>query len=453
MPRVLSLEADPHDFSPGILAVQARPPSPLPRWVLGVLLALFCALLAWAAIGRLDIVAVAQGKLVPQSFLKVVQPAENGIVREILVREGDAVREGQVLMRMDARLSDADRRTIENETAVRRLQLRRIDAELAGVPMVRHADDAPELFAQVDAQRSARQLAQRDAIETERALLARAQQDLKSAVEVESKLRRTGPLYREQEEAWDTLAKEGFAGRMHMLERRRQRIENEQDLQAQGHHIAGLRATASQSEKRIAQLQSGYRQQLQNERVEAEAQLHRATQELDKQQHRQGLLELRAPQAGLVKDLATHTSGTVVQPGTVLMTIVPQEEPLVAEVWLPNTDAGFVQAGQPARVKLATYPFQKYGMLEGAVRHVSADATDRPEGGTAATPASREPQPLHYRALVGLDSRALRLAEGPPLRLTAGMQVSAEIVLGTRTVLEYLLSPVQKVVREAGRER
>src|SRR5687767_1158670 len=108
-------ESDREEFAPEIIKVQQQPPSPLPRAVLYALLALFSVILIWACIGRLDIVAVAQGKLVPQSFLKIVQPAESGIVKEILVQEGDAVREGQVLARMDTRLSEADGRALLGE--------------------------------------------------------------------------------------------------------------------------------------------------------------------------------------------------------------------------------------------------------------------------------------------------------------------------------------------------
>ena len=451
---LLDREADAHEFAPAALRAQREPPSPLPRAVLYTVLALFGVLLVWAAAGRLDIVAVADGKLVPQSFLKVVQPSEAGIVQEILVREGDEVREGQVLMRMDTRLSDADRKVVQNEIAVRRLALRRIDAELAGAAMARRPGDPPELYAQVDAQQRARAQAYRDALETERSALARAQSELRSALEVEAKLRRTGPLYREQEEAWERLTKEGFAGRMYLLERQRQRIENEQDLQAQTHTISALRANIAQSEKRIAQITSNYRQQLQNDRVETEAALHKLEQDWDKAQHRHGLLELKAPASGVVKDLATHTRGTVVTPGTVLLTVVPRDEPLLAEVWVSNVDAGFVREGQPVRVKVATFPFQKYGMVDGRVRTLSPDSSD-PQAARPGDSSVPRPGPAsgpNYRALIELAATHLDV-DGQKLPLSAGMVTSAEIVLGTRSVFEYLLSPIRKTLSEAGRER
>jgi HlyD family secretion protein len=449
--RVPQLSSDALDFAPAILKAQHQPPSPFPRFVLYTLLALVGVMLVWAAAGRLDIVAVAPGKLVPQSFLKVVQPSEAGIVKEILVKEGDEVKQDQVLMRMDTRLSQADSRALLNEVRLKRLQVRRIDAELNAAVMKRKADDPPALFSQVEAQHRARRQAYQDALDTERAVLAKAQQDMKSATEIEAKLKRTAPIYQEQERAWEQLAKEGFAGRLMVLDRQRSRIENEQDLRAQQFNLASLKATITQSEKRLAQITSYYQQQLQNERVEAEAQLHKLEQDWDKQQHRHALLELRAPQAGIVKDLATHTQGTVVAPGIVLLTLVPHNEPLLAEVWVSNVDSGFVEVDQKVKVKLEAYPFHKYGMLDGVVRHVTYDATDK------ATDASADRKPdtnasLSYRALVALNASQLE-AQGLRYKLTPGMQVAAEIHLGSRSVIEYLLSPIRKTAHEAGRER
>lgn len=439
------------DFAPAILRTQHQPPAPLPRVLLYVLIMLFAIMLVWIVVGRLDIVAVAPGKLVPQSFLKIVQPAEGGIVRDILVGEGEVVKAGQVLMRMDARVADADLRTVERDVRIKALQLQRIDAELTGRPMKQLPGEDAALFGEVEAQFRARRLAHNDALDAEREQLSKSQHDLNVALEIERKLRQIVPIYREQAEGWEKLAREGFAGKLLAMDRQRQYIESAQDLRAQEHTIAGLRATIAQSQRRIAQLHSNYLQQLQTERVEIATQHHRAQQELDKQQHRSGLLELRAPQAGVVKDLATHTPGTVVAPGTVVMTLVPRDEPVQAEVWVANGDAGFVRPEQNVRIKIDAYPFQKYGMVEGLVRQISADSSEANAQG-AVMKSQPMAAPLFYRVLVNLDGMHLE-QNGARLPLVPGMQVNAEIHLGTRSVLEYLLSPIQKVVHEAARER
>ncbi len=450
--RLRTLAADKLDFAPGILKLQEAPPSPFPRAVLWVLLALGLAALVWSAVGRLDIIAVAQGRIVPQHYLQIVQPAESGIVKELLVREGDQVRWGQILARMDMRFSEADRQSLRNELASRSLQLRRVDAELAGTPLAARTGDPSVLFAQVDAQFRARRQAYLDSLETEKALLAKAEQDLRGAQEIEAKLRQQLPIYREQEAAFEKLTKEGYAGRMMYLEKQRDRIEKEQDLKAQAFTIESLSASIEQSRKRLAQLASNYRQSLQNERVDAEAQHQKLQQDWAKSTARHELLELRAPQDGIVKDFATHTLGSVLQPGTVLMTLVPTNDPMQAEVWVQHDDAGFVGTGRPVKLKLATYPFQKYGMIDGEVKRVSPDASDAADARAERRGPESPATGSGYRTLISLNTPFLE-ADGKRYPLSPGMQVTAEINLGTRTVLEYVLSPVQRTLHEAGRER
>jgi hemolysin D len=451
----LTRDADPVDFQPALLQVQSRPPAPLGRGVLYVLLGLVAAALGWAAAAKLDIVAVAEGKLVPAGYLKIVQPSEQGVIKEIFVREGELVREGQVLMRMDTALLAADGRALNTEYHTKRLALRRIEAQLASKPLAREADDPPGLYAQAEAQYAANVAAYRNALEQERTTFDRARHDLAAANEVREKLLAVLPHYREQEKAFEKLSKDGFAGRLMYTDKQRERIEKEKDLKTQEYTIAAARATIAQSEKRLAQISADYQRSLQAERAETAPQAERLHQELAKQRHRHELLELRAPQSGTVKDLATHTPGTVVAPGTILMTIVPQGEKLRAEVWLSNDDIGFVRVAQPAKIKLAAFQFQKYGMLEGTVAQVSADATESPNpntrsGGLAGR--DRPAGPLAFRTLVDLAHQHLE-SDGNRYALAPGMQVVAEIHLGDRTVLEYLLSPVRKAFHEAGRER
>ena len=452
--RITALQADALDFAPGILRVQHQPPSPLPKLVLYSVLGLFTILLVWAIFGQLDIIAVAEGKLVPQTYLKIVQPAESGIVQEILIHEGQEVKAGQVLMRMDAMLSNADTTSLASELSQKSLALRRIDAELSGAAFTPAANDPPELFRQVDAQRLANQQAYQDALNQERSVLGKAREDLSAASEIQEKLKQVLPVFQAQEQAFDKLAKDGYAGKLMALDHSRERIEKEQDMRAQNYNVASLKSTITQSQKKIAQITSNYRQQLQNERAEKYSQHQKLQQEWVKQSHRNTLMELKASQAGTIKDLATHTVGTVVSPGTELMTLVPLNESLHAEVWINNQDVGFVHAQQAVKVKLAAFPFQKYGMVDGVVTHVSADASDAPntKNGQAQTDTMPSAQPLNYKAMVTLNTQYVE-SDGKRHRLSPGMQVSAEIKQGERTVMEYLLSPVQKGFHESGRER
>lgn len=444
------------DFAPSIIQLQERPPSPVGRTVLKVAAALVCLLLLWAAVGHLDIVAVAEGKLVPQTYLKIVQPAEQGIIKEILVREGEFVRQGQVLMRMDAVLSTADGTSLAAEYHRLRLAMRRIDAELAGRNLLGQEGDPAELFAQVFAQYHTNRTAYATALAEQQSVLEKAVQEMASAREIRNKLEKTLPHYREQERAYADLLETGTVARLQAAEKQRERIEKEHDLRTQEFAIKSAEAAIAQAGKKAGQLTADYRRQLQVERVETMGQFEKIRQEMAKQQHRHGLLELKAPQDGVVKDLATHTTGTVVTPGTILMTLVPRDEPLQAEVWVSTADIGFVRPELPVKVKLSAFTFQKYGMLDGVVGRVSADSSDAQGqarlGDQGTETGVTTGAPLHYRTLVHLRDQHL-LADGQRHRLAPGMQVTAEIKLGTRTVLEYLFSPVSKAFQEAGRER
>jgi HlyD family secretion protein len=449
------LSADPVDFAPPLLRIREKPPAPLAGWMLRLLIALLAGIALWVVFGRLDIVAVADGKLVPSSYLKIVQVAEQGIVREILVREGEAVREGQVLIRMDSVLATADATSLRTDYDSKRLALRRIDAQLSGTRLAMAKGDPPERYAQVNAQYEANVGAYENALAQERSLLDKAKNDLAAAQSTKSKLEQVLPHYIEQERAFAKLQKDGFAGRILATDKTRERIEKEQDLRTQEFIIRSNLALIEQSGRKIAQITADYRRQLRTERVEIAGQADKLRQELAKQAHRHELLELRAPQAGTVKDLATHTIGTVAAPGTILMTLVPQGDTLVAEVWVGNQDVGFVRPGQEVKLKLAAFQFQKYGMIEGVVRQMSADATEPPSANIrsdALGGRDRPMGPLAYRALVELKTQDLAV-DNARYALAPGMQVSSEINLGTRTILEYVLSPVQKAWHEAGRER
>lgn len=444
------------DFAPDLLQIQHKPPSPLPRMVLRGLLVLLLALLLWAYFGRLDVVAVADGKLVPVTYLKIVQPADSGIVREIAVTEGQTVQAGQVLVRMDANVSEADSQTIQAKLQHKQLELRRIKAELTNTPFTLKKGDDPSLYQRILAEYHSNRQALQDSLATEQTSMAKARQDLASSIEVQHKLEKVLPTYQAQEQSYEELGKKGFAGKLMVEEKRRDRITAEQDLKAQQYNAQSLNTTISQSARRMAQIQSEYKQKLQAEQVALFAETQKLEQEWKKQAYKNSLLELKAPQAGIVKDLATHTPGTVVSPGTVLMTLVPNNEPLHAEVWVKNQDAGFVHPGQHVKLKLTAYPFQKYGMVDGEVINVSADSTEHPNAkqnqADTATDSETNNNSFAYKAIIKLKQQTLEVDQDS-LKLSSGMQVAAEIKLVDQTVLEYLLSPVRRAFHEAGRER
>lgn len=305
------------------------------------------------------------------------------------------------------------------------------------------------MIAQVQAQANAHRQAFTDALAQEVATRERAQNELRAAQETLTKLKSTLPSYEQSARAHSKLVAEGFLSPIAGNDKEREAIEKSQDLKAQAATVQGLLSTITAQDKKIAGLSSTFRSQLLIERTEAMGQLAKLEQDTQKMGYKTGLLELKAPQAGIVKDVATTSKGAVVQPGMVLLTLVPKGEQLLAEVQVKNEDVGFVQAGQQVRVKVAAYPFQKYGLIEGRIQTLAPDAQTNNSNAS-------QPGPQGYKALVKLDTQFLESLNGDTSQrkgLEAGMQVAAEIHQGRRTIMEYLLSPVQKVSAEAGRER
>lgn len=437
------------DFSPKLLGVWRQPPSPLPRALLITLVLLLAGVMLWAFYGRLDVVARARGRLVPKSRVQIVQPFEDGRVAKILVREGERVSAGQPLMRMDARLAEVDTEELQRELGETGLQLRRIAAELDGAALQRRPGDDAGRFRQILAQYQADRRAYTDAVAEQQATRARARRELARARQVLHKLKEMLPIYRQTEAAYARLGRGGNAAQLDILQRRRDRIQVETDLKKQRRTVAGLDGTIAEATAQLASLKANHERKLVEARVELTDKRTRLAAKLRKQAYRNDLRVLTAPQDGVVKDIATHTAGYVVPSGTVLMTLVPADEPLQAQVFVDNRDIGFVRPGQEARLKLAAYPFQRFGAVAASVHVLSPDALGSQRA--ARDESAVAPQGI-YRAVLDLDRQALAY-NGRRLPLRAGMAVTAEIKLGERSVMEYLLSPIERTLDYAAKER
>lgn len=441
-------ERDNLDFSPGLLDVINQPPPPLSRWILYTIALLLFILILWAIFGQLDIVARAEGKLIPQTRLKIVQPFEGGRIAEIRVKEDEFVKKDQLLLVMDARLSEADTRKLQSELKSTKLQLRSIEAELEGQEFARVDDERVEVFDKAHQQYQERRNEYRHQIRQKQAILNQAEQDLNAATEVYKKLKETLPIHQANEEAINRLGEKGYATRLAILEKQRLRIEAEQDLRTQKHVIESTRARIEETREGLNHLKSAYRQELLTKQIALQKKVEQLEQDWLKQQYRNEQLELRAPQDGYVKDLATYTQGSIVPAGNVLLSVVPVNEPLQAEVYVNNHDIGFVRPGQSVKVKLLSYEFQKYGMIDATVASVSADVSNpKKQAGQV-----EQQNANGYKTLVSLNEQYLE-RKGRQFDLRPGMQVTAEIKLGTRSVFDYIVSPITGALSEAATER
>ncbi len=311
-----------------LFEVATQDASPPRRFTMWAVVALFSLLLVWALFARIDIVSVAPGRLVPETYVKIVQPAEAGIIREILVNDGDAVTQGQVLIRLDPTESAADSSANAQQLALERMHVRRLEAELRGTHMVRQQGDDTALFARVEAQHRAHLGAIADAVGQAEAARDRTSKELASELEDLQKLEKVAPMLRNAADSYQKLADQNLVGRLEAQDRQQQATEREQDLKSQRARVESARAALVEAERSLAQVRSRNRSDLQIALVEAGSRVAQLEQADVKLGYRNRNLELRAPQNGVVKDLATTTIGAVVQPGTVLLNLVPVGEVL-----------------------------------------------------------------------------------------------------------------------------
>ena len=366
------------EFLPAVLEIQEAPPSPIGRAIARTLMILFGLAMLWALIGKIDIVAVAQGKIVPNDRSKVIQPLESGVIKAIHVRDGQRVKQGDPLIEIDT-TAGSDRERFSNEHLAALVEAARLRALMAG----KNDFDAPPGADAALVQNHRKHL--RDQLSELRALQSKA-------------------------EALRKLYDKQMVSQIQYFEAEQQRAAKAQE------HAAALSA--------------------------AETRAISLSKELDKAETRAHQQYLTAPISGVVQQLAVHTVGGVVTPAQQLMVVAPVEGgSLEIEAFIENKDIGFVEENQPAEIKVESFPFTRYGIIEGRVVSLSRDAVPLEKIGYV------------YSARVSMAKSSVRVENNKDVTLTPGMTVTVEIKTGSRRLIEYFLSPLLRGAQESIRER
>lgn len=441
------LRRDDLAFLPAALEVLETPPSPTARILAGTVMAFFALAIAWSWFGRVDIVAVGEGRIIPTDRIKVVQAAETGVVHAIHVREGQFVNAGQPLIELDATISTADRDRLAGDLATARAvaarhraflratsadQTRRQFAPPTGTPAEIVASQLQLLLAQIG-ERQAKLAALDDEISRREAERRTIQSNIQRA-------ERALPMLRERAAARDELAEHGYGSRFIALEVQQQLVEHEGELSVLRARLAESTASIAAGRSDRRRVEAEFARAASTELADADTRAAALSQELIKATQRNDMQVLTAPIDGQVQQLAANTVGGVVTPAQALMAVVPLDALLEVEAMMPNKDIGFIEPGQEVAVKLETFPFTRYGLIPGKVAHISRDAV------------ADERQGLVYLARVALDRSTIN-ADGREVPLAPGMRATVEIKTGDRRLIQYLLSPILKATSESMRER
>ncbi len=430
------------DFLPAALEVVETPPNPLGRIILWAIMVFALLALVWSIVAKLDVVATAPGKVITSGRNKLVQAADAGTVREIHVRDGERVKKGQALVTLDPTNAGADQAQAAANLQAAEIDMARSNALLAALRGESWSFTPPEGTPEPLA--ATQRLLIRTRLTELEAKIATLHEQASEARAIEAgaraetaRLSDTLPLLTERVEKRRQLAEKGFSSRLGQLELEQQKIDHERQIVVQRQNMARARANMAGVNQQIAMARAEAVREVLADLAKAEADARLAREELTKATQRQSQQVLRSPVDGVVQQLAITSEGAVLKAADPILVVVPDSGELIVEAQVLNRDAGFVEAGQPVTVKLEAFPFTRYGTLEGRLAWISRDAIqDEKLGPVYAARVTVQPPP-----------------KGSAIEVTPGLAASAEIRTDERRVIDYLLSPLERAVSEAGRER
>jgi len=432
------------EFLPAALEICETPPSPIGRWITGSIMAFFIIAIVWAWFGKLDIVAVAHGKIIPNGHSKIIQPLEIGTVLKINVTEGQEVNKGDILIELDPSITNADLKRLQEE-------LYKLEQDISRLQqLVQRTDPTGQQSIKTTPVNRRDPLQQRIltsqwAEYQSRLAVLQNQQDKLHAehntLDTQiKKLEATLPLITRRAEDLKGLATKKVVAEHQYLEVEQARIELVHDLKTQKSRTIELNAAINAIETQRQQTQDEFRRNTLLELADSQRKLQITQQETIKAESRSRAQTLIAPVSGVIQQLTTHTVGGIVTPAQALMVVVPKLDTLEVEAMLENKDIGFVYSGQRAAVKIETFPFTKYGLIDGEIINISNDAIPDEQRG------------LIYKMRVLMKQSTIQVGERL-VNLSPGMAVTVEIKTGKRRMIEYFLAPLLRYRQESIRER
>lgn len=455
-------------FLPASLEIQETPPNPIAKWLGRSLIALFVLVVIWSIIGKVDIVSSAEGKIIPSARVKTIQPLEKAIVKRILVKEGQTVSKGEALVELDATVTLADEARLQSEL-MSALYSRSINKSLlillnldeeALLNLSLNSIELLPLSYQIKHQAilddfttplPSNELLYRSLLWQKWQNFYAQLQSLKNAFirteaeramtdEVISKLVQTLPIVNKRADNMKALQIKNYASENDYLGLEQERIQQTQDLAAQRQARKQISSSIKEIEEQMNALLAQTKAEQLVQLADVERQISSLVEEVVKARDLNAQKTLYAPVSGQVQQLAISTIGGVVTEAQQLMLIVPDEEKLEVEVTLNNRDIGFVRAGMPAEIKIHTFQFTKYGLINGKVTSVSSDAI------------IDEKQGLIYSMRVAMEQSTMMI-NGREVKLIPGMSVTVEVPTDKRRIIEFFLAPLLRYQQEGLRER
>jgi adhesin transport system membrane fusion protein len=402
------------------------------------LLGLGGAIVVWACLAPVDRIVRAEGRIIASARSQIVQHLEGGIVTELLVREGQAVKAGEVMMRLSAVQAHTSVQQGQSKLWGLKAQHARLSAEAEGLSTIDFPAEIPEQLQQLEVnafrERSSRSFAEKSVV---RQQISQRQSDLAEAKTRAQGLTTELELARKQSALMEGLHRKGAASQMEMLEAQ----GRAQRLSTQYNDVVGsltrLQSAVAESSARLSESNSRVRADVRTELSQVSAEIARFELAVDGDEDRLARTEVRAPTSGFINRLYFNTIGGVAKPGEPLLEITPSDGPVAVEARVRPDDRASLRPGLQTRVLIGAYDYAVYGSLEGRVVEVSADTVPDEHG------------QRFYRVVIQTNSAKGLLAKQSIL---PGMTAHADVVLGQRSVMSYVLSPLLRFTQRALRE-
>jgi len=432
-----SKATDPHDFKPILAEIQERPPNPAGRMFLWALMAILVVAGLGLFLVEVDVVVSARGKIVPLGDVKTLQPLETGVVSGIRVKEGDYVAQGATLVEVDPALDTADLEGKEKNLRFSKAAAGRIDAVLAGRPFRPDGDTEPELARAQRGLYEAQRALYRSTLSEKEKALREAEATLQGLREERKGLEGLHRLVSEEEKRQQSLVAIGALAENRWREKVKERLQAEKELELKGAQVEEGTWKVRRVREEIETCRNAFREKLLAELSGNLQGRNTLESEVSGIHFRRQKRMITAPVSGTVHQLHVKTVGGVVTPAQPLVSLVPENAPIVADILVVNRDIGYVRPGQRCVVKVDTYDFQKYGTVEGAVGTVSPFTVENKE-------KTRDGYPV----FVNLSAAELKAKDGAAFPLRPGMAVTTEINVGKRRVIEFFLFPIIRYLDE-----
>lgn len=425
-----------------------------PRWLRDAhyaVIFLIFALVITASIVKVDIVVVGIGRLASDDPPIVVQPMQLSMIREIMVKTGDMVKKGDVLATLDPTFTQADRASLSTAHAAMKAELARVEAEVNNKPLLLD-DTTPENRLQMELYRKRQSEYQLRVAEFDQQI-TRYTTEISSIELNRNSLKQQLQVAKEAETMRETLFKNKTGSKIQLLDAQTNRMRTERDLQSSINELDGVRHKLKTVQSERQTFMDVWQRELLQVLAKLRTELSSTSESLAKAERLNELVVLRAPEDCVVLEVAKRSVGSVLQSAEPFATLVPVNAKLVADITINSADVGYAKEGDEVVIKVDSFPYQRHGLLYGTVRSIGKDSFSNAGGNAPLNPAksTRSSAGVFHHSIIALTKTDLQdMPEGT--RLIPGMSLTAEIKVGSRTVISYFLYPITRGLNESIRE-